>query len=119
VACISRWQATCHRSQASTVPSPGTDRSGTRDQHSELAGELLGHGSVAASEKVAHELGWRVPRCRPGAVAVNLRQPHVAQALPQLAVWIGFYDGRRPRSSIDRRAPEDAYFGRPPLKLAA
>ena len=43
----------------------------------------------------------------------------VADARAKLAVYIEFYNRRRPHSSIDRRTPDDAYFDRPLLKLAA
>ena len=43
----------------------------------------------------------------------------VSDARAKLAVYIDFYNRRRPHSSIDRRTPDDAYFDRPLLKLAA
>jgi putative transposase len=43
----------------------------------------------------------------------------VSDARAKLAVYIHFYNSRRPHSSIDRRTPDDAYFDRPLLKLAA
>jgi len=43
----------------------------------------------------------------------------VSDARAKLAVYINFYNSRRPHSSIDRQTPDDAYFDRPPLKLAA
>ncbi|GIK20583.1 MAG: transposase [Planctomycetota bacterium] len=43
----------------------------------------------------------------------------VSDARAKLTVYIDFYNRRRPHSSIDRRTPDDAYFDRPLLKLAA
>jgi len=43
----------------------------------------------------------------------------VSDARAKLAVYIDFYNSRRPHSSIDRRTPDDVYFDRPPLRLAA
>ena len=43
----------------------------------------------------------------------------VSDAHARLAVYIDFYNRRRPHSSIDRRTPDDVYFDHPPLKLAA
>jgi len=43
----------------------------------------------------------------------------VSDACAKLAVHIDFYNSRRPHSSLDRRTPDDVYFNRPPLKLAA
>jgi len=43
----------------------------------------------------------------------------VSDARAKLAVYIDFYNSRRPHSSIDRRPPDDAYFDVPSLKAAA
>jgi putative transposase len=43
----------------------------------------------------------------------------VSDARAKLAVYIDFYNRRRPHSSIDRRTPDDAYFDVPSLKAAA
>jgi putative transposase len=43
----------------------------------------------------------------------------VSDARTKLAVYIDFYNSRRPHSSIDRRTPDDAYFDVPSLKAAA
>jgi putative transposase len=43
----------------------------------------------------------------------------VSDARAKLAVYIEFYNRRRPHSSIDRRTPDDAYFDVPSLKAAA
>ena len=43
----------------------------------------------------------------------------VSDAGAKLAVYIDFYNRRRPHSSIDRRTPDDAYFDVPSLKVAA
>jgi len=43
----------------------------------------------------------------------------VSDARAKLAVYIDFYNSRRPHSSIDRRTPDDAYFDVPSLKAAA
>ncbi len=33
--------------------------------------------------------------------------------------YLDFYNGRRPHSSLDDRAPDQAYFDLPPLRAAA
>ena len=43
----------------------------------------------------------------------------VPQARASLGRYIGFYNGRRPHSSLDRRTPDQAYFNPLPLRLAA
>jgi putative transposase len=43
----------------------------------------------------------------------------VSEARAKIAAYRDFYNRRRPHSSIDRRTPDDAYFDRPSLKLAA
>lgn len=43
----------------------------------------------------------------------------VSDARAKLAVYIDFYNRRRPHSSIDRRTPDNAYFDVPSLKAAA
>jgi len=43
----------------------------------------------------------------------------VSDARAKLAVYIDFYNRRRPHSSIDRRTPDDAYFDVPSLRAAA
>ena len=43
----------------------------------------------------------------------------VPQARASLARYIGFYNARRPHSSLDRRTPDQAYFNPQPLRLAA
>ena len=43
----------------------------------------------------------------------------VPQARASLGRYIGFYNGRRPHSSLDRRTPDQAYFNPQPLRLAA
>ena len=41
------------------------------------------------------------------------------EARMKLAVYLDFYNRRRPHSSLDRQAPDDVYFNQPPLRLAA
>ena len=43
----------------------------------------------------------------------------VPQARASLGRYIGFYNGRRPHTSLDRRTPDQAYFNPQPLRLAA
>ena len=43
----------------------------------------------------------------------------VPEARASLGRYIGFYNGRRPHSSLDRRTPDQAYFNPQPLRLAA
>jgi putative transposase len=43
----------------------------------------------------------------------------VAAAKAGIGRWISFYNGRRPHSSLDGRTPDQAYFGSPPLAVAA
>ena len=42
-----------------------------------------------------------------------------SEARTKLAVYLDFYNRRRPHSSLDRRAPDDVYFNPPALRLAA
>jgi putative transposase len=43
----------------------------------------------------------------------------VTEARTQIATYLEFYNRRRPHSRLDRRTPDEAYFGSQPLKLAA
>ena len=43
----------------------------------------------------------------------------VPQARASLGRYIGFYNGRRPHTSLDRRTPDQAYFNPQPRRLAA
>ena len=43
----------------------------------------------------------------------------VSDARAKIAIYLDFYNQRRPHSSIDRRTPDDVYFDLPSLKLAA
>jgi putative transposase len=43
----------------------------------------------------------------------------VSEARTKITTYLEFYNARRPHSSIDRRTPDDAYFGVPSLKAAA
>ena len=42
-----------------------------------------------------------------------------SEARTKLAVYLDFYNRRRPHSSLDRQAPDDVYFDQPQLRLAA
>jgi putative transposase len=42
-----------------------------------------------------------------------------SEARTKLAVYLDFYNRRRPHSSLDRQAPDDVYFNPPPVRLAA
>jgi putative transposase len=43
----------------------------------------------------------------------------VSEARTKIAAYLDFYNRRRPHSSLDRRTPDDVYFGFTPLKQAA
>ena len=43
----------------------------------------------------------------------------VGEARASLGRYLEFYNSRRPHSSLDRQTPDEAYFDRPLLKLAA
>ena len=43
----------------------------------------------------------------------------VAEARHSLASYFGFYNSRRPHSSLDGTTPDQAYFNPLPLRLAA
>jgi len=43
----------------------------------------------------------------------------VSEARASIGRYLAFCDGRRPRSSLDRRTPDQAYFDRPPQTAAA
>jgi putative transposase len=43
----------------------------------------------------------------------------VSEARTKIAAYLDFYNRRRPHSSLDRRTPDDVYFGSTPLKQAA
>lgn len=41
------------------------------------------------------------------------------EARTKLAVYLDFYNRRRPHPSLDPQTPDDVYFNPPPLRLAA
>ena len=43
----------------------------------------------------------------------------VSEARTKLATYLDFYNRRRPHTALDRRAPDDVYFGSLPQQLAA
>jgi putative transposase len=43
----------------------------------------------------------------------------VSQARASIGRYLDFYNRRRPHSSLDRRTPDEAYFGHPSLRAAA
>ncbi|MDR3436581.1 integrase core domain-containing protein, partial [Telmatospirillum sp.] len=43
----------------------------------------------------------------------------VAEARASIARYLGWYNGSRPHSSLDRRTPDQAYFNTTPLLAAA
>jgi len=43
----------------------------------------------------------------------------VSEARASIGSYLAFYDGRRPHSSLDRQTPDQAYFNRLPLSVAA
>jgi len=43
----------------------------------------------------------------------------VSEARTKIATYLDFYNGRRPHSRLDRRTPDDVYFGSRPQQLAA
>jgi putative transposase len=43
----------------------------------------------------------------------------VSEARSSIARYFGFYNGRRPHSSLDRQTPDRAYFGQLPQTMAA
>ncbi len=43
----------------------------------------------------------------------------VTEARTQIATYFDFYNRRRPHTSLDRRTPDDVYFGSLPQQLAA
>jgi putative transposase len=43
----------------------------------------------------------------------------VAQARASIACYLAFYNERRPHSALDRRTPDEAYFGSRAIALAA
>ena len=43
----------------------------------------------------------------------------VSEARASIGRYLGFYNGRRPHSSLDRRTPDQAYFNQPPFRMAA
>ena len=45
--------------------------------------------------------------------------PTVSEARASIGRYLGFYNSRRPHSSLDRRTPDQAYFSQLPLPVAA
>ncbi len=43
----------------------------------------------------------------------------VSEAKAKLAVYIAFYNGRRPHTALDRQTPDAVYFSFRPQQLAA
>ncbi len=43
----------------------------------------------------------------------------VSEARASIGSYLAFYNGRRPHSSLDRKTPDQAYFNRLPLSVAA
>src|ERR1700691_2771943 len=57
-------------------------------------------------------------RC-PALLAYLKAYDSVAEARSAIGGYFGFYNTRRPHSSLERRTPDQAYFNWPPLIAAA
>ena len=73
-----------------------------------------GRGAGAGKDNVFIERIWRTVKCE----EVYLRAyDSVSDARRHLDRYMTFYNGRRPRSSLDRQTPDAVYFE--PLAVAA
>jgi putative transposase len=73
-------------------------------------------GKGAWRDNVFVERLWRSVKYE----EVYLRAYHtVSEARASIARYFGFYNGRRPHSSLDRKTPDRAYFDRMPQTMAA
>ena len=84
------------------------------DELSKLAISMDGKGSWR--DNVFVERLWRSVKYE----EVYLRAyDSVAEARASIGRYLGFYNTRRPHSSLDRRTPYEAYFEPSPLAVAA
>ena len=96
---------------------------GSQFTSTEFTGVLLGNkiaismdGKGAWRDNVFVERLWRSVKYE----EVYLRAyDTVSEARSSIARYFGFYNGRRPHSSLDRQTPDRAYFGQLPHTMAA
>ena len=96
---------------------------GSQFTSTEFTGVLLGNeiaismdGKGAWRDNVFVERLWRSVKYE----EVYLRAyDTVSEARRSIARYFGFYNGRRPHSSLDRQTPDRAYFGQLPQTMAA
>jgi putative transposase len=96
---------------------------GSQFTSTEFTGVLLGNeiaismdGKGAWRDNVFVERLWRSVKYE----EVYLRAyDTVSEARSSIARYFGFYNGRRPHSSLDRQTPDRAYFGQLPQTMAA
>jgi len=52
------------------------------------------------------------------AIEAIYRRPNTSKPAPGHKVYLTFYNGRRPHSSLDRKTPDHVYFNQPLLAVA-
>ncbi|MCC8236143.1 hypothetical protein, partial [Pinisolibacter aquiterrae] len=55
----------------------------------------------------------------PPMTTFNTQLHHARGHDPSIGRYLGWYNGSRPHSSLDRRTPDQAYFNNTPLLAAA
>ena len=73
-------------------------------------------GRGAWRDNVFVERLWRTVKYEEVYLRAYQDVPHARASLGR---YIGFYNGRRPHTSLDRRTPDQAYFNPQPRRLAA
>lgn len=73
-------------------------------------------GKGAWRDNVFVERLWRTVKCE--EVYLHAYDT-VAEARASIGRYLGWYNGSRPHSSLDRRTPDQAYFNNTPILAAA
>ena len=119
--CVGRLANTSGSRGTRWRPGTGCVRSGAAIQACSLTGlwdQRLDDGSRMNRE--VHVRFWESAGLRCSAPLTYLRAyATVAEARASIGRYLGWYNGSRPHSSLDRRTPDQAYFNKTPLLAAA
>ena len=105
------------------VPEIFNTDQGSQFTSADFTGLLTGHGIADQHGRQGRLAGQRVRRAALASLKYEEVYLHaydwVGQARRSIGRYIDFYNGKRPHSSLDRKTPDQAYFGDDLSSLAA